>query len=216
FVEARAVALLLEACHGLAHLADRPSLQREGTDLDDGLVAEVERVQAELTPEGQGPLAEAERRDVQAARLGEAAQLPEQPRDRLVRSDRITGDEEDARLDAVAEERLPVGAEEVVLVAAELEVGERVGAVPADELPGRVPRFAGRERARRRERAEHEVRAPEQQQQAGHAHGLVDAAELVAEGDRAALPEQRVVRLANDRPERRAPGRGEPDGEAAE
>src|SRR5436309_1658968 len=108
-------------------------------------VSEVERVQAQLTPERQGPLADAESRDVQAARFGEAAQLSEQLRDRLVRSDRITGDEEDARLDAVAEERLPVRAEEVVLVAPELEVGKRVGAVPADELPGRVPRLAGRE-----------------------------------------------------------------------
>ena len=160
-MEARAVPLFLQACDRLAHLPDRPALEREGPRLDDSLVAEVDGAQAELAPERQQALARAQRGDVQAASLGEDAQLSEQARNRLVRPDRVPGDEQDAGLDAVAQERAPVGVEEVVLVAAELEVGKRVRTVPADELPGGAPRLAGREGARRRERTEDEVGAPE-------------------------------------------------------
>src|SRR5205823_4562934 len=119
-------------------------------------------------------------------------------------------------LEAVAEEGAAVGAEEVVLVAAELEVRERVGAVAADELAGIVTQLAGRKRPRRRKRPEDEVGAPEEQQQAGRPDGLVHAAELVAERDRAPPPEKRVARLAGDGPERSPPRRRDPDGEAAQ
>ena len=96
------------------------------------------------------PLSHADGGDVQAAGLGEDAELAEQARDGVVGADGVARDKQDARLDAVAEEGAAVGAEEVVLVPAELEIGERVGPVAADELPRRVSRLAGRERARRR------------------------------------------------------------------
>jgi len=51
------------------------------------------------------------------------------------RADWIAGDDEDAIFDPVAEEGVAVRAEQVVLVPAELEVGERVASVRPDE-PG--------------------------------------------------------------------------------
>src|SRR5204863_233874 len=42
------VAALLQPCHGLAHLADRPALERKVGGFDDGLVTDVEGAQARL------------------------------------------------------------------------------------------------------------------------------------------------------------------------
>src|SRR5438093_765153 len=76
--------------------------------------------------------ADSERRNGKPSLLGEDGQLREQLWDRLRRPDRITGHDEHAVLDAIAEEGAAPAGEEVVLVTAELEVGERVGAVRVD------------------------------------------------------------------------------------
>ena len=194
----RPVALLLEARHGLPNLADRAACEREGAGVHDSLVAEVERAQAELLPQRPEALARAESGDPQAARLGEYAELSQQAWERLVGPDRVTGDQQDAGLDALAEEGAAVGAEEVVLVAAELEVGERVRPVPADELARGPAHFQGRKPAGSRERPEQEVRAPGQCQQPGDADCGGEVAQLVVEGERPRLPEERVAGLAQD------------------
>ena len=187
------VALLLQARDRLPDLADRPALERERPGLDDRLVAQVHRPEPELLPERAHALARAERRDSQAARLGEEAELAQQRRNRLVGADGVARDEEHARLDAVAEEGPSVRAEQVVLVAAELEVGERVVAVPPHELSRRPAKLDSREHPRRGERPEEEIGTPGERDQAGDADRLVEVPELVVEVERADLPEQRVA-----------------------
>ena len=94
---------------------------------------------------------------------------------------RVAGDEQDAGLDAIAEECAPVWAEEIVLVAAELEVRERVvrragGRAPAP-LAGRRDREA-REARRAVGRA---ARRTSEREHTGDADGLVHGAELIVE-----------------------------------
>src|SRR5947209_9696740 len=143
-----AVAGLGESGHRLAHLADRPALQAELAEIDDRLVAEVDRAQAERLVERAELLAGADRAEPQAAGLSECLQLFEQRREGARRTDRIAGEQEHAVLDPVADERLLVGAEEVLLVAAQLEERQRVGAVAADELSGGGAGRRARQRAR--------------------------------------------------------------------
>ena len=139
------------------------------------------------------------------------------PGNRLARADRVAGDEQDAGLDPVAEEGAPVGAEEVVLVAAELEVRERVGAVPADEPAGRAPQVDVREGAWRGERAEDAASAHDE-----HAAGRCrpTASSTAPSSSRKSsgpgCHTQRGERLAYHGGEARARRRGQPDGEAAE
>ena len=134
--EFRSEAGLLEAGDGLAHLADRAAFQAERAGIDDCLVAEIERAQAELLEQRPEWFADTDRGDHEAAGFGEDGELGEQIRDRPGFADGVAGDDEDAAFDPVAEERLPVVAEQVVLVVAQLEVRERVAAVPADEVGG--------------------------------------------------------------------------------
>ena len=68
--------------------------------------------------------------------LGERAGLAQEQRQRVGVADGIAGEQHHVPLDPVAGERAPVGAEEVLRVAAELEEGERVAAV----LRGRARR----------------------------------------------------------------------------
>jgi hypothetical protein len=128
-----------EPVDGLADFADRPSPEREGAGVDDRLVGEVEGVQAGTAVEGQHRFARSEGADPQAVAGGEAARLPEQVGDRGGVADGVAGDQEHVALDPVCEEGLPVGAEQVLGVLAELEESERVAAVGADALaPTRV------------------------------------------------------------------------------
>src|SRR4029078_3191578 len=84
-----AVALLLESRHRLPHLPDRPALERERPRLPDRLAAQVERAQAELLPQGEKPLAGAERCDPQAACICKPAELAAQLPERAVRAERV-------------------------------------------------------------------------------------------------------------------------------
>ena len=73
-------------------------------ELDDGLVAEVERVQTEALVDRSKLLAGAERRQLEPARAREAPDLEQQVAERLGRPDRIAGEQQRAGLDPVADE----------------------------------------------------------------------------------------------------------------
>ena len=109
-------------------------------------------------------------------------------------------------------------AEEVLLVAAELEEGQRVGAVAADQLGGSVTRRGSGQRPRCGQRAEdhvgHRQQRPElDQMNAERDPGqVVVESDVVAEMDRPAAPQQQVAGLTHDRRERRMALRG-PGGE---
>src|SRR2546423_4388133 len=90
-LQARAEALLLESRDRLAHLADRAAVERERPRLDHRLVAEVERAQAELAPQGPQPLAGADHGDSQTTCLRELAPLSQETPDRLVPPNRVAG-----------------------------------------------------------------------------------------------------------------------------
>src|SRR6185295_14671175 len=107
--------------------------ERELRCLDDGLVTQIHGAEPELLPLRPKPFPGTQGGDAKASCLGKKAQLAEQARNRVVGADGVAGDEQDAGLHSVPEERAPVGAEQIVLVAAELEVRERVGPVSADE-----------------------------------------------------------------------------------
>jgi hypothetical protein len=103
-----------------------------------------------------------------------------------------------------------------VLVATELEVRKRVGSVAADELRGGPAHIRIGERARRRQRPEEQVGAPQQREDPGQSHRLVEPPELVVEDQRAGLPEQRVTGLTEHCRQARALRSAEPDGQRAE
>src|SRR5581483_4786825 len=109
---------LLEPRHGLAHLADRATLERERARVDERLVPEVERPEAGFPPEPEHALARAENAELEPVQLCEAADLADEIGERLVRPDRVAGDEQHAALDPVADERALVRREQVVRVAA--------------------------------------------------------------------------------------------------
>src|SRR5581483_8410257 len=110
------VAGIAQPGHGLAHLADRAALEAERARVDDGLVSEVERAQADLLVERQQPLRRAERGKAEAAPLGEARRLREEGGDRVVGADGVARDDEDASFASVAEEGAAVGRAEQVRV----------------------------------------------------------------------------------------------------
>jgi hypothetical protein len=128
------VARTLQAVHGLADLADRPALEREPSRLDDRLVTVVQRVQVVLAIEVQCVLRRAEDRDAPAARPGELEEGSDERGEAIRRADRIAGHDRDAAHDLVGHERRLVVVEEVRLVAAQHERGERVGAPGRDEI----------------------------------------------------------------------------------
>ena len=133
---ARAIALALEPRDGLPHLADRPSLEREVARDHDRLVPEVDRLEAHGRVERKQPLARREDGRSPAAGLGDPPKL----RHELARfgrvSDRVAADQRDSMQDAVREERVPGGREEVALVVAQREERQRVEAGIADDAPG--------------------------------------------------------------------------------
>ena len=111
-------------------------------------------------------------------------------------ADRVAGEQHHVPLDPVADERAPVGAEEVLRVAAELEERERVAAVRADELVGEARCSGGL--AGRRERPEGEVGEREQPAERDRAGRERQPGGVVPEGDRALPPEQQVGGLVRD------------------
>ena len=124
----RDVAGLLEPVHRLAHLADRAALERERGDVDDRLVAVVERVQPVRRVQRQAALGRAEDRDAPVARVRVLDEPADQLVEALARPDRVARDDRDAADDAVGEERRFVLGEEVRLVGAQHERRERVDA----------------------------------------------------------------------------------------
>ena len=101
--------------------------------MHDGLVADVDRAQADRVPVGEVRAGDAERRDAPGVRVAVAREVGEQGRRGGGIADRIAGDERDAADGAVGEEGRALLVEEVRLVAAQREVGERVAAVALDE-----------------------------------------------------------------------------------
>src|SRR5205823_2539329 len=75
----RCVSGPLEPVHRLPYLPDRPALEREALDLEDGLVAVVERVQPELAVPRHPRLGGSEHGDAPVALAGELQEAPEQP-----------------------------------------------------------------------------------------------------------------------------------------
>ena len=102
-------------------------------------------------------LTHTDRGDAQTTALGKLGQSLEQLGNRLVGADGLSGNDDDAALDAVAEEGAMVGREEVVLVSPELEVGQRVGAVRSHQVAGESAQLRIRQIARCRKRSEDEV-----------------------------------------------------------
>jgi hypothetical protein len=127
----------------------------------------------------------------------EAAGLAQEERQRAGVADRIAGEQHHVPLDPVADERAPVGGEEVLRVAAELEERERVAAVRADELVRQAP-VLPRRLARRRKRPEREVGDGEQAAEGDRAGRERKPDDVVAEGDRPVPPEQQVGGLAGN------------------
>ena len=130
---------LLDPGHRLAHLANRTALEREPRRLDDRLVTEVEPPESECLEGGRRRGTDRDRPEPEPARTRERGRLREERGHGRLGPDRVAGTEQHAALDAIAEERGAVVAEEVLLVAPELEEGEGVVAVPADDLADRLP-----------------------------------------------------------------------------
>ena len=102
-------------------------------------------------------LADPDGRDAEATSFGEDAEAFEQLRDRFRGAHRLSGDEQHAALDPIAEKGPSILCEEVVLVAPQLEVGERVGAVLLHEVPRQPAGLGVRKQPRRSKRSEDEV-----------------------------------------------------------
>src|SRR5437764_6900795 len=196
--ERRRVAALLEPCHRLAHLAYRPTIQREAPSFDDRFVAQVERTQARLPPERNQRFADAARRQLRASPLGVRRRLRDEAGQGGGWPNRVARAEQDAVFDPVGEEGGAGLVEQVLLVAAELEERERVGAVAADEPPGEAPGLGIGKAPRRSERPEHEIGDRQQRGEREQGDGERQVSGLVVEGDRAGLPEHGVAGRSND------------------
>ena len=181
------VSRLAETADGLADLADRAAFEREAVQLDDRLVAQVDRAQPELLVQRAQLLAGAERAELEAAGVGELADLLEQAGERVTRSDGVAREQQDPVLDRVGHERPPVLVEDVVAVGPQLEERERVGAVGTHEIGSGLAGRRTRRRVRNRERPEDHVGDHQQGPELEH----VDAdRDVVVEVDRARLVAQ--------------------------
>src|SRR5205814_6229042 len=176
-------------------LPDRPALQRERGGVDDRLVAEVQRAQARLPVERQQPTARADDADAQAVALGEGEGLTEKRAQRVRLADRVSGHEQHAALDAVAEEGAAVAREEVAQVATQLEEGEGVGTVGADEGSGHAALVPRGGPDRRGGGAEEVVCDDEEARQAEQPRADGEPRDAGAERERAVLPEEERGRL---------------------
>ena len=128
----------LEPVHRLAHLADRPALEREGRDVDHRLVAVVDGEEPVAAVEVEQTLGRAEDRDPPVARAGEGDEAADERVQLARRADRIARHDRDAADDPVRDERPLVLAEEVRLVGAQHEGGERICSPGLDERAGEL------------------------------------------------------------------------------
>src|SRR6516165_4135208 len=85
----RLVAGLAQPRDRLADLADRPPLEREPPELDDRLVPQIDRPQAQLLVERAERLTGAERAELQPTALGELVHPAHQVRERVLTPDRV-------------------------------------------------------------------------------------------------------------------------------
>ena len=115
----------------------------------------------------------------------------------MARADGVAGAQHHAALDAVAEERRPVVGEEVLLVAPELEEGERVVAVAAHELADRLPHLRVGQRPRSGERPEHEPGRGAERDEPEQPDREREVPALVAEVQPARLPREQLERLVD-------------------
>ena len=134
-----AVALALQPVHGLPHLPDRPALERERLDLEHRLVAVVERMQPPLAVEAEAGLGGAEDRKPPAAFPHIGDEAVEQFAELGGRADRVAGDDRHAPDDPVRHKGATALREEVRLVRAKHERGQRVHAPGGDELACQRP-----------------------------------------------------------------------------
>ena len=200
-VQRRRETRLVQAGHGLTHLADRPSLEREGARIDHRLVTEIHAVQPEACVDVQDLLAGADDGELQTAGAGERAQIREQLRKRRRRADRVAGNDQDAGLDAVADECGPLRVEEVVLVGTKLEERERILSVAANDLDGEPADLRHGQRPRRRERPEDDVRDGEERRGDDHMGRQWNPRKMdVWQQDRVTLEVDRTVLAAHERP----------------
>ena len=125
--------------HGLAHLPDRPALERERGRVDDRLVAVVERVQAVRSVRRERRFRGAEDRDAPAAFVRKRDEAAYERRRSLGRPDRVPGDDRHSTDDPVREERGLVLREEVRLVAAQHEGRQRICTPGGDQVVREAP-----------------------------------------------------------------------------
>ena len=122
----RRVAGVLEPVHGLAHLANRAALEREGLDVDHRLVSVVEGMQPVPRVQRQPTLGGSEDRDPPVALVRVGDEQPQELVERLRRADRVARDDRHAAQHPVGEKRRLLRPEEVRLVGPEHERRERV------------------------------------------------------------------------------------------
>ena len=127
--------VLADPVDGRADRLHVAALEAEVPAVEDRLVAEVERMEAALAVHRRRVLADGEERRLPALLGAIGEELVEHLADVLGRPDRVRGDHRVTADVGVGDQRLPVGGEEVALVAAQREVGERVRAVGADDPP---------------------------------------------------------------------------------
>src|SRR6266516_312496 len=123
-----AIARPLEPVDGLAHLPDRPSLEREGAGLDHRLVAVVERVQAMLAIQLEAALRGPQDRDAPVAGVCELDEVRDEGPECTGCAHWVSRDDRDSAHDFVGDEGAVLVAEEVRLFRAQNEGGKRVGA----------------------------------------------------------------------------------------
>ena len=118
-----------------------------------------------------GRLAGAARRQLQVSSFGVGDRLGDELRQTAGGPIGSLGAQQHAVLDPVGEERASGRIEQVLLVQAKLEEGERVGAVPGNELPRRTPGLGVGKTPRCRERPEHQVGDREQSTEGEQGNG---------------------------------------------
>ena len=136
---AERVPRLPEPGDGLAHLADRTSLERELARVEHGLLPDRHGLEPERAIALEMRVGGADDREPPAARAGDPAQLREEVVDLRLVADRIAADEGRSRDDAVGEKRAARRREEIALVATQGEEGKAVAAVHVDQLPRHAP-----------------------------------------------------------------------------
>ena len=135
-----------KARHRLAHLANRTAFERELARVDDRLVAEIQRAEPRGAPVLRGRFARTRHAELQSVRVRERSRLGDQRRQSIVRTNGIARHEKHAALDAIAEKRAPVGAEEVLEIVPQLEAREGVATMFLDDFTREIAFRAGRAR----------------------------------------------------------------------